>query len=66
MKKVLFLSLAFFIITNPVSASYRHITCAMVRSFVAERGFAETGRSIGSWHDKATGAPSDLVSEVGT
>jgi hypothetical protein len=41
MKKALFLSLVFFIITNPASASYRHITCAMVRSFVAERGFAE-------------------------
>ena len=29
------------IATNPASASYGHITCAMVRSFVAERGFAE-------------------------
>jgi len=29
------------IATNPASASYVHITCAMVRSFVAERGFAE-------------------------
>jgi len=46
MKKALFLSLVFFITTNfiatnPASASYRHITCDMVRSFVAEKGFEE-------------------------